>query len=233
MPCEALSYAPKGLKYPLNLAALNQPIERDISRKWSSASHNLNTCLVRKSNIHFGDNDLSFFAMMILLGSVFMDDSGWWSYCEVRGDVSHRFESKWTHFERKEAAGYECVGMPEQHMCPFKACMSGFSQALAPDQILSSKKIFSFPLLLLWRLVTVTEVMLAEGTVDLPSFLSPFSCQNQSNNKEAREQRDRWTLTCNNLLLSQVRKWHFLTKWAGLRCLLDGFTWVQFPSYLF
>lgn len=50
---------------------------------------------------------------MILLSSIFIDDSGWSSYCGVRGDVSRRFDSKWTHFQRKEADGYEYVSMPE------------------------------------------------------------------------------------------------------------------------
>lgn len=85
--------------------------------------------------------------------SVFMGDNWRLSHCGIRVDVLHRFGSKSTHFQRKVAAGYEYVSMPEQHMCP---CRVSLIRSWAA-------KIFSFPLLLLQRLVRVTEVMLAEG----------------------------------------------------------------------
>lgn len=101
--------------------------------------------------------------MICVFSSIFIDDSRWLSYCEVRGDVSHRFDSKWTHFQWKEAAGYEYVSTTEQHMRLFEAACRVSLKHLT-DEILSGKNLFISS-----AAATVPEVMSAEEEEDLSS----------------------------------------------------------------
>lgn len=159
---QSLVLCSQGLKYPLNIAVLNRPIERDISGKWTSTNGNFNSIFAWLIKVIFISiiiislfnlqrnwkwilNDLCCFChvTMILFSSIFIDDSRWLSYCEVRGDVSHRFDSKWTHFQWKEAAGYEYVSTTEQHMRLFEAACRVSLKHLT-DEILSGKNLSHF-----------------------------------------------------------------------------------------